>query len=48
MPCVKVRDGKSFAAQFVYQPWRHWTGFHANAGIIAAVPPHCPLDLFRV
>jgi hypothetical protein len=48
MPCVKARDGEPSAAQFVYQPRRHWTGFYANARLIAGVSPHRPLDLFWV
>jgi hypothetical protein len=48
MPGVKARDVEPAAAQFVYQPWRHRTGFDADTGILSAMTTYRPLDLFRV
>jgi hypothetical protein len=48
MPGVKASDVEPAATQFVYQPWRHRTGFDTDTGILSGVPTHRPLNLFRV
>ena len=48
MPGVKASDVEPAATQFVYQPWRHRTGFDADTGILSGMPTHRPLNLFRV
>src|ERR1700722_7874895 len=48
MPGVKASDVEPAATQFVYQPWRHGTGFDADTGILSGMPVHRPVDLFRV
>jgi hypothetical protein len=48
MPGIEARDVQTSAAQFVYQPWSHWTSFNADTGVLFGVPTHRPLDLFRV
>jgi hypothetical protein len=35
-------------AQFMHKPWRHRASFNPNARIIPRMPPHSPLNWFRL
>src|SRR5271155_1097435 len=48
MPRIEACDGEPATAQLVHQPWRHRTGLDTDAGILAAMPPHRALNLFRI
>src|SRR6516165_12787976 len=47
MPCVEACDGEPATTQLMHQPCRHRTSLDTDAGILAAMPPHRPLDRFR-
>jgi hypothetical protein len=44
---VQANHVEPALAQLIDPPWRHRTSFNPNAGIIARMPPHSPLNQFR-